>query len=411
MTSTLDRKFGQRASLPVPRRGGWGKGFAGRQRPVYIKKPAGSTPEAPANLGDQRLAGLDLLRLVAALAVVAFHFGYAGAARGTMQTSFPFVADAAKYGFLGVDLFFLISGYVITATAYGRSWQQFAVARFLRLYPAHLVCMCTTAVVLVGLGTSAHGVSGAKFLANLTMIAPAFGQPFMDGVYWSIVIEMIFYGWVAILIAAGIFERRLLTILTIWLAIAFFNEAYLQSRALRLGMCTEYAAMFAAGIIIQRIRAGETNPYAWTVLGYAFGLGFLHAFENERIFARLYGDAVSLPLMWFLHAGIIALFAAALWLSRWLRPSPTLLAVGGITYPLYLVHQQAGAAIIDRLAPVFGGWQAVLIALALILAFSYAVWRWAEPAGRRRLASLFVRRQSLLQRARSVTAPRSRTAA
>ncbi len=335
-----------------------------------------------------RLAGLDLLRLVAALAVVLFHFGYAGPARGTMQTSFPALAPAAQYGFLGVDLFFLISGFVIAASAHGRTWREFALSRLLRLYPAYAVCMTVTALVMLLLANGTPTVSVWQWLANLTMVAPGLGQPFMDGAYWSIVIEVVFYGWVAVLIAAGLFERRLMTILAIWLAVAFVNESFFQSRALRLGLCTEYAALFASGILIQRLLSGERRAVAWGLLGFAFGLGSLHAFENLRIFARFYDDTLSLPLLAILHVGIYALFLAGIMASRWIPASRTVLALGALTYPLYLVHQQVGYLLIDTLAPSLGDIAAVVLTLAVILAFAYWVSARLEPAARRTLRPL-----------------------
>lgn len=389
MPKAVEKSFGKRAELPSPRRRLWPIKAARSKRAVFTKAPDKASPVfAGKPAPDTRLAGLDLLRFVAAFAVLMFHFGYAGATRGTMATGFPAIADVAKYGFLGVDLFFLISGYVITASAYGRSWQEFAIARFIRLYPAHVVCMTMTAVVLFLFAAGTPPVTVKQWLANMTMVSPLFGQPFMDGVYWSIVIEIIFYGWVALLLRAGLFQQRLLTILTIWLAIAFLNETVLQLRGVRLALCTEYAALFATGILFQRLRAGETNPYAWTVLGYAFGLGFLHAFENERVFARLYGDQVSLPLMWVLHVALIVLFWAAITYSSRIKATRAALVIGGLTYPLYLVHQQVGSLSIDRLAPIIGTWPALLLVVAGALAFSYVVYRWVEPAGRRVLSGL-----------------------
>ena len=336
-----------------------------------------------------RLAGLDLLRLLAALAVVLFHFGYAGPVRGAMQASYPEIAGLAKYGFVGVDLFFVISGFVIAASVDGRTWGQFAVSRLLRLYPAHVICMTATAIVLAVLGTATVGglapVTWAQWLANLTVVAPAFGQPFMDGAYWSIVLEIVFYGWVAVMMAAGLFQRRLLTVLAIWLAIAFINEALFQWRPLRMGLVTEYAGMFASGILIHRIRGGDRSLPAFALLGFAVGLGALHAFETQRALARIYAETFDLSVLWGLHAGIYAAFAAGLWLSRRLPASPFVLALGGLTYPLYLLHQRAGHVLIDRLTPGAGRWAGLAIVVAGLVLVSWLIHRSLEPAGRRLL--------------------------
>ena len=390
MTRAVEKRFGKRETAPQPRACG-----SGGAKVAYARaaEPAG-TEAAPSAVrralfpgagrhGADRLAGLDILRLVAALAVVMYHFGYAGGTRGLMDTTYPGIADIAKYGFLGVDLFFLISGFVITASAYGRSWHQFAISRFLRLYPAHVVCMTTTAIVVALLAMRGTPVTPMQWLANLTMLSPALGQPFMDGAYWSIVIEIVFYGWVAVMVATGVFERRLLTILTVWLAISYVNEVMFQYRPMRFAVATEYAAMFAGGMLIQRLRAGERSPYAWALLGFAFGLGGLHAFEVQRMFARLYADTVDVPLLLALHVALYALFIGGLWLSRSLPSTRMVLTIGGLTYPLYLVHQQAGYALIDALAPVLGSVQALGLAILLALVCAYLVHRYAEPAGRR----------------------------
>lgn len=384
MARSVEKSFGRRAVAPIARR---------PMPSVPRRSPTATAQRQPIVTAPRqsRLAGLDLLRLFAVLAVVLFHFGYAGAARGTMHTSFPFLAGPAQYGFLGVDLFFLISGFVIAASAHGRTWREFTLSRMLRLYPAYATCMTATALVLLLLSNGSPPVSLNLWLANLTMLAPALGHPFMDGAYWSVVIEIIFYGWVALLVAAGIFERRLMTILAVWLAIAFLNECFLQSRAIRLGLCTEYAALFASGILFQRIMSGERRNIAWLLLGFAFGLGAMHAFENERIFARLYGDTISLPVLVVLHAGIYGLFLAGLAASRWMPASRTVLAMGALTYPLYLVHQQSGYLLIDTLSSSLGAGPALVITLVLLIAVALAVSTWLEPAARRALRPLIDR--------------------
>jgi peptidoglycan/LPS O-acetylase OafA/YrhL len=337
---------------------------------------------------QERLGGLDLLRLLAALMVVLFHYGYAGSARGTMSTAFPEIAGLAKYGFVGVNMFFVISGFVIAASAEGRGWLEFGIARFLRLYPAHVACMSLTGLVLVMLAEPAAVPTLWRWLANMTMLAPMFGQRFMDGAYWSIVLEIVFYGWVAALLALGVYQRWLLVIIAVWLAIAFLNESLLQWRPLRIALVTEYAGMFASGMLIWRLRAGERHPAAFALLGLALGLGALQSFEAKRVFANLYAEGVDVGVLWLLHAAIYALLLAAVWGSRWMPRAAWVLVAGGLTYPLYLVHQYAGYRVIDALAPVTGRWPAFLITFGAALLVAFLVHRFVEPAGRARLGRL-----------------------
>ncbi len=102
---------------------------------------------------SDRLASLDLLRVVAALAVVAFHYLFRGAAGDPMlDVAYPALAPFALAGYLGVNLFFLISGFVIAWSAEGRDGVNFAIARFARIYPGFVASMTITFVVLLWAG-------------------------------------------------------------------------------------------------------------------------------------------------------------------------------------------------------------------------------------------------------------------
>ena len=77
---------------------------------------------------QDHIATLDLLRLAAALAVVFFHYFFRGATAGDLVAGgYPSIAPIAIYGYLGVNLFFLISGFVIAWSTENRGWEQFAM--------------------------------------------------------------------------------------------------------------------------------------------------------------------------------------------------------------------------------------------------------------------------------------------
>lgn len=338
--------------------------------------------------GPGRLTGLDILRLLAAGAVLLFHFAYAGTLRAGTGIDIPLLASVSKYGFLGVDLFFLISGFVIAASTANRSALQFAGARLLRLYPGHVACMTLTAVVVAIAGGE---VTVGQWAANLTMLAPVFGERFMDGVYWSIVLEIAFYGWVALLVATGLWHRHLLAVIAAWLLIAFANEITLQWRPARLLLLTEYAGLFAGGILIHRLRQGERSLIAFALLGFAVSLGLIHAIEHQQALARLYGEVLPLWHLLAAHVAIYAVFLAALHLSDRIASTTTLTTLGGITYPLYLLHQEAGYLVLKALGPLIGDAGALTLTIVAAVALAWVVYAWIEPAGRRVLNSAAAR--------------------
>ena len=125
-----------------------------------------------------RVEALDILRLVAVVGVVIFHFGFNGPpANGKPLVAFPEWATVAKYGYLGVQLFFVISGFVIAYSAVGRTARAFAIARIARIYPAFLFCMTVTFLVTLTFGQPYFQVSLTQWAANIFIAAPALKQP------------------------------------------------------------------------------------------------------------------------------------------------------------------------------------------------------------------------------------------
>ncbi len=76
---------------------------------------------------------------------------------------------------------------------------------------------------------------------------------------------------------------------------------------------------------------------------------------------------------------------AAVLLRAKVSPTRLSLALGGLTYPLYLLHQHIGYVAINTTAPVFGRWLAAALVAAAMLALSWLIWRWIETPLRHRL--------------------------
>lgn len=339
-------------------------------------------PESKARQG--RMATLDLLRLVAALAVVCFHYLFRGeiAADGHGQ-AFAAASSVAIYGYLGVNLFFIISGFVIAWSAEGRDFARFALARFARLYPGFLTCMAITFVVLLIAANPAFGVSWAQFAANLIMFAPALGQPFMDGVYWSIILEVIFYGWVATALFFGVFGRWKTGLLLSWLVVCALNEYGLDNGALRLVFITEYGPLFVSGVLLHHMHAHGRSLEHLAMLAASFAMSTA-AMTGVRDWMLLhYGEAVGLPGLVAANLAIYALAIGAVATADRVAPGKTILMLGGLTYPLYLLHQNIGYVAIAAIAPVAGAWSAFAVVLVAMLLASWAVWRFIETPARR----------------------------
>ena len=331
------------------------------------------------------IATLDLLRLAAALAVVFFHYFFRGAAAdGALTEGYPSVAPFALYGYLGVNLFFLISGFVIAWSAEGRFWQQFAIARFVRLYPGFLLCMTITFVIVMAFGAPLFSTSFTEYAANLSMFAPALGQPFMDGVYWSILLELVFYGWVTLALIGGVFQKRKFWLILLWLAVSALNEFFIGSRAIRLLFITEFGPFFVAGVLVHHIHAHGRSVPALLLLGAAFLLSCSTLSVTQQWMLNEYGIAVSQPHLVVANIAIHSMLIGAILLRSHVMPSTLTLALGGLTYPLYLLHQKIGYIAINAAAPLAGKWTAALGCVVLMVLISWAVWQYFERPAQRR---------------------------
>lgn len=354
----------------------------------------------PLRASTGRMESLDGLRLIAALAVLCFHYFYRGSVvGGYLDVSFGVDDGVIPLLYLGVNLFFMISGFVIMASAQDRSSWSFGISRVKRLYPAYLATMTLTALIMAAWSAAPFLVTPTQWLANLTMMAPAFGQPFVDGAYWSIVVEIIFYGWVALAILSGVLPRHTDIFAGIWLAIMLIDNLLLQNAIIGRLFLTMYGANFAFGILVYQLHRHGKSPLRLAMTVLALLLSLIGAERERVILLADYGNAHQAIPTAVGQLAVAAIFLTAIGLARIQmdrsnnpgkhRLSPMIATAAGISYPLYLFHQHAGYIIINALSPSLGKWLAVLIATVSVLLVAWLIWRFAEPVGKRHIDRLF----------------------
>ena len=338
----------------------------------------------------ERFALLDGLRLAAALAVLAFHY----TARETdawatpISRQAPGVFDVSKYGVFGVDLFFVISGFVILMTAWQRPINDFVASRVSRLYPAYWVCVVVTALVLFLDG--ARWFRASDVLINLTMLQEAFGVQHIDGVYWTLWVEMRFYALMALFILVGITERRLLAFAVSWPIIAAVAEkTHLDFLAYVL--VWQHAALFAGGMVIFLIGRNGHSLLRWLALGFTALMAF--ATSTPEAAERILGTtgagvpsvaAVGAVFLCFAAVAVVTLTPLRRIQWRWLT------LAGALTYPLYLVHEQIGWVVIRHTQQL--GWvPAVMLAAITAVVLAAAVHFLVERRGGKALRRVLSR--------------------
>ncbi|MGL4634705.1 MAG: acyltransferase family protein [Beijerinckiaceae bacterium] len=344
---------------------------------------------------QNRLANLDLLRLVAAVMVVFYHYTYSGFATGSWNpVAFPELAPLTQHFWSGVSLFFIISGFVIAYSAQNRSAYDFIVSRIARLYPAFVVCLSITAIGVFAFGPvmiPELNMTMARWIAGFVVFSPALKQPFVDGAYWSIVVEIIFYLWVTLLIAAGIFQKRQLAIMTVWLAISLMNEFVLEHAGIKHLFTTRFAGYFVLGILTFRVFSGKRMPsLAETVIAMmAIVLSIRSDFQMHQWMLNHYSDVQA----W---SGILAVAKLLLMLfviNAAIRMKPVITPIwcatlGGLTYPLYLIHQNLGFVAFHQLHNQMNRWVLLAAVIAIMTMIAWLVLRYVEPRGRALIIAL-----------------------
>lgn len=165
---------------------------------------------------QNRLLSLDALRGVAALSVVIFHYT-ANFQYKYGHTSPPLLSF--ELGRYGVELFFMISGFVIFLTLDRvRSTADFAFARFSRLFPTYWMAVLLTWAIVTIFGLPGREVNGVAAVANLTMIQAILGFPNVDSVYWTLQAELGFYVLAGLIYWGGQRQRGVIILALLVLA-------------------------------------------------------------------------------------------------------------------------------------------------------------------------------------------------
>ena len=353
---------------------------------------------AAARATGERLLLLDLMRGVAALAVVVHHVG--------LQLGGPIVAPG---GYLAVDFFFLLSGFVIAHAYEARlraalRLREFLLIRLVRLYPLHLLGLALAWRPAESFGGA---LDPARLMASVLLNAAMLPTPVAHQLFpfnlpaWSLFLELA----VNILFAAVLFRWRTRAL---WLLVAAGAIAMVLggwwlgslaggfNRSTALVGAARRLFSFTLGLVLSRVTPAQTRSVSWW----------------RAVIVIL---ALLAPLIWPVPVGsawravvdlgaVLLLFPAVLVIAARTRP-PVALALtskiaGDLSYPLYAVHSPmlAFAVGVGDLLGI-NGWPFRVAALLIALGTAWAAMRWWDTPVRR-----FVSRQL---RTREAARPRA----
>ncbi|MDB5157647.1 MAG: hypothetical protein JWR50_2354 [Mucilaginibacter sp.] len=282
---------------------------------------------------NPRFFALDYLRGLAALSVVIFHYtyGYDNGLHKLSNNKFYLT-----YGNLGVQLFFIISGFVISMTLERtKTSLDFFVSRFSRLYPAYWGGMFLT-IIFVSLFANPFEydkVTLKQILINITMLQHWVKVKDIDAVYWTLSVELTFYFLMWLLFYLK--KLKYIEYVSIaWLLLSFFDWTFgLPGRnILEQIFILQYIPMFIAGIVFYNIRiTRKTTPLRVFLLFFSLVV--------ESIILKKFTHSL-IPT--FIVSLFYVFFIAIIKDSFVIKENKILLFFGNISYSLYLIHENIG---------------------------------------------------------------------
>lgn len=354
---------------------------------------------------------LDALRGVAALTVVLFHLL-------ETFTNTNHLVQIINHGYLAVDFFFLLSGFVI-GYAYDDRWGKMSVGdffkrRLIRLHPMIIMGMLIGALAFYfsaspELFPHLHEVPVWQLL--LTMLVGFTLLPLppsldirgwaemypLNGPAWSL-----FYEYVANILYALVIRRLSNTALAVFVFLAgcltihygltnaggdFVGGWSVEGPQLRIGI-TRLLYPFFAGLLLFRLsKPGNIqNAFLWCTLLVLAALGIPRIGGSENLWMNGLYEALCIvlvfPLIVYMGASGEIKGAFARKLSDFL---------GGISYPIYIIHYPLiyiyTAWVVDGKVPLSEGWPMGLLVFFASVGIAYASWRFYDIPVRKWLSA------------------------
>lgn len=276
------------------------------------------------------------LRGLAALAVVLKHFG------GHLNVlEIQWLNEVFSFGHFGVDVFFVISGFVIVNTLEKNS-ANFLKKRFLRLYPVYwLSLILTTVFFLDPIKYKFSDIEFYKiFFMNVSMFQSFFGIENINGLYWTLGVELKWYILMFIMFQTK-HPLRLLIILNVVLFLYRIDRLFIPYENIANDyFIGNYINLFTLGVLLckSKTSVGSKNKYAIVKYSYLF-ISILQSY-----FYIKHGDIFGLVIL-FLFGGIF--FFNQLFKNENIKQSKILFWLGNISYPLYLFHAMAVSIVLN----------------------------------------------------------------
>jgi len=175
-----------------------------------------------------------------------------------------------------------------------------------------------------------------------------------------------------------LFPRRLDALVLAWLVLSMANELTTDSAILEKVFLTDNAGYFATGLMLYEFHRGRRDLMWFCIFGLSVGTAVFHAIHSLG-WLHAHSDVVFQPsVVATIFLASVAVIFLATRLNVSLLPPKITIAIGALTYPFYLLHQQLGYTILSRFPPQYQSAATICLIVLAIAAVSWAICRYIE---------------------------------
>lgn len=334
----------------------------------------------------ERIHQIDLFRFLAAMGIVCVHYLFRGykADNLTNLNLLELGGEWVKYCFVAIDLFFIISGFVIALSVRNKSVGHFFRSRVMRIFSVYWLCVCITYTVTMLFGAPRFTVDSVQLIFNLLLLQDFLNIPALDGAYWTMSVEVRFYCLaLGYLILYRFKQLKIITLVYWWLALSVVYplvQHLFLVKVIDLFLMFKWSSAFAAGIIMGEVfktKKLKTDNVIGLLVCFALTVyhRLIYVAESRVYFQTDISDTLVILV---LLAVYLLMLAVVLGKLKWLN-QPYFLTFGLITYPLYLLHQRIGYIIFNSLMYDVNKYVLLGGTVILMLIASFLIVRWVAP--------------------------------
>lgn len=287
---------------------------------------------------NNRLFFLDYLRIFAFISVLIGHkfqntitsLSNDQSLHAIISDSFYLLSKFTEFGGAGVVVFFMVSGYIISASTRESSASSFLIKRFFRIYPLYIFAVFLE-IAFIYISTGNIKTSFTDLIATITLTGDIFNTPYaLSGVEWTLRVEILFYFLIAFAQRIKLLENGKNTVYAMISIAVFMNFFPIPDAE---GWATGYTSIYMPFIFIgvcfyiyeNKQEINISHLIAYTSMLYAIHLISLS--ENNPALKNSYFSAIA-----------VAIFTLAWIFRNYFSHSRISLIISSLTYSVYLFH-------------------------------------------------------------------------